>query len=199
MNNIINLLKLQYIHALCIRKYLMVLLTFSIIMMIANDEFLVVGTAIMIMCLNYTVVAYEDKSKCENLIYALPVSPGQYILCKYVYGYINTAIVTGVILLINKFISKGNISGSDVIIYPLVIGCFMVSVIVPLALIFGFDKVRYILIFMCCISICIAQKVFPMSYHFNGSNNNVIFVVAFIVLNIISYLITVKVYCKRDK
>ena len=201
MNNIIKLIKLQYIHALSIRKYLIVLFTLSIIMMIMNKEFFIIGVTIMIMGLSYTVVAYEDRSKCENLIYALPVNPKQYILSKYVYGYINAALVLIIAVLINKFVTKGSVSSSEVMIYPLVIGGFMTCIIIPMALMFGFDKVRYILIFLCCFSIGIVQNVFPITYDINiGLNNqNIIFIIVFIVLNIVSYFVTANVYYKKDK
>ena len=83
MNNIGNLLKLQFNSLLAIKKNLFIILGVAIFLAAIQPTMLVLSSAMYLMMATYTITFYEERSKMNYLIYSLPVKTNEYILSKY--------------------------------------------------------------------------------------------------------------------
>lgn len=85
MNNIGNLLKLQFNSLLAIKKNLLIILALEIFFTIVQPTMIVFTGAMYLMLATYSITYYEERSKMNYLIYSLPVKTNEYILSKYIY------------------------------------------------------------------------------------------------------------------
>lgn len=213
MENMTSLLKMHYTSILALKKSALVMLGVIIFITISNKDgsMLPFSGAILIMLLNYTTLAYEDKSKMNYLIYSLPIKPKQYILSKYIYGIINTILsiwfadIMYIILNVLKM-TTGDAMPVGVINITLgIVGVIIVSIVVPIALVVGFNKARLILVFLAVIPACFSKGLANIVYKLPDTVNNLSFIniVAItlavgVMITAISYVICSNLYAKRD-
>ena len=156
MNNMVNLIKLHYSSIFSLKKPALVVLALAIVVSISNVDgsMLTFGAGLIIMILNYNTLAYEDYSKSNFLIYSLPVKAEEYILSKYIFGGINLIIaiifsdLMYIILNMLDIISSKNIPMLTLNISIIVMGMFVIDILVPIAIIVGFNKARIILLLL---------------------------------------------------
>lgn len=212
MKQLFNLIKMQYKILFSIKKYMLFLFLIAMAMIIFNRDMLISGASVLIMGLTYTVQAYEEKSKTVNLIYTLPVNPKTYVLSKYIYGYLSILISILLISVINFVAAKFNydLLGSMSVYYVLTsligVGTFITIVVIPIVLVFGFEKIRVILMLLIMFPVIVAQTLsinIPDFVFFSGSYGKIIIttsaVVFILTISIISYLIISYLYCRKDK
>ena len=89
MENIVNLIKLQYNSLLALKKNLVIFVLIGIFFAIFQPSMITFAGAMFLMFSSYSLLFYEEKSKMNYLIYSLPVTINQYILSKYIFGLIN--------------------------------------------------------------------------------------------------------------
>ena len=163
MKQLFNLIKMQYRILFSIKKYMLLLFLVAMVMMIFNREMLISGASVLVMGLTYTVQAYEEKSKTVNLIYTLPVTPKSYVLSKYIYGYLNILISIILLSIINFAAAKFNYDflgpvGIYYVFTSLIgVGTFITIIVIPIALVFGFEKIRVILMLLIMFPVIVAQ------------------------------------------
>ena len=92
MNNISNLVKLQFNSLLAIKKNLLIILALGIFFAAVQPTMIVFASAMYLMMATYTITFYEEISKMNYLIYSLPVKTNEYIFSKYIYCLLNTVI-----------------------------------------------------------------------------------------------------------
>ena len=92
MNNISNLVKLQFNSLLAIKKNLLIILALGIFFAAVQPTMIVFAGAMYLMMATYTITFYEERSKMNYLIYSLPVKTNEYIFSKYIYCLLNTVI-----------------------------------------------------------------------------------------------------------
>lgn len=215
MGNIINLIKLHYDSVIALKKQnLMVIIAVLLILIFNKDGGMIpFATGMILMILNYNSLAYEDRSKSEYLIYSLPVKSKDYILSRYLFGISNiiiTIVLADIICIALKVLnimSMDGIAFSEVNVSSVVIGVVIVSMVVPIALIAGFNKARIIIICLAVFPICFSSIISSyisrnsiMIQKFNDSfyvSDGTIIVTA-IIVTLISYFITSTLYCKKD-
>ena len=83
----------------CKKLYLLVAVI-GFITIFTQPTFIAFAGGMILMAVNYSVIAYEDKSKMGYLIHSLPVAPKKYILSKYIYGFISIVLVMIITLII---------------------------------------------------------------------------------------------------
>ena len=162
MNNLVNLLKLQFNSLFTIKKNLIFILIFGTIFSLTQPTMITFAGAMYLMLASYSVIFYEERSKMNYLIYSLPVTTKEYIFSRYIYCLINTliAILISVILsVIITVVDFTNISNTmplyAVSLVTAIIGVFFTAVLMPATLLLGFEKGRYILIFI---------AIFPITF-----------------------------------
>lgn len=208
-----NLLKLHYSSIFALRKTALVILGLAIVLTISNKDgsMLPFGAGLLIMVLNYNSLAYESNSKSDFLIYALPVKPQEYILSKYIFGFINIilAVIFSDILyfVINTSgaISSGDFTLTAVNIAVFVVGIIIVDIVAPIAMIVGFNKARIILIFLAVLPVCFASSIVSVlsklpipQINISMTAIQIILLSAGVILTIASYLVTAKLYAGKD-
>ena len=69
MNNIVNLLKLQFNSLMSIKKNLIITFALSIFLAALQPNMIVFAGAIYLMMATYSITFYEERSKMNYLIY----------------------------------------------------------------------------------------------------------------------------------
>ncbi len=213
MNNMKNLIKMHYSSIAALKKTATVVFVLALIVSISNNDgsMLPFASALIIMILNYNSLAYEENSNSNFLIYSLPVKPEEYVLSKYVFGFIN---IVGTIIfadflyiVLNMFnvITTQDVPMGAVNVAVIITGIIIVDVVVPIALVVGFNKARIILVFLALTPICfssaitsVLSKVHLESISISVGNIEIFTVITGIALTILSYLITAKLYSRKD-
>lgn len=213
MNNIKNLLRLHYSSIFALKKTALIILVLAVFMTIINKDgsMLPFGAALLVMFLNYNSLAYESNSKLDFLIYSLPVKPKEYVLSKYIFGFINVIIsiifadILYMILNMFNYLSRQDSTVGIINIAVIIIGMIVVDIVNPIAIIVGFNKARIILTFLAIIPICFSSTiVFALSqidfFNVNISigTMKVMGVITGLVLTAVSYFITAHLYEKKD-
>ena len=70
MNNIVNLLKLQFNSLMSIKKNLIITFALSIFLAAVQPNMIVFAGAIYLMMATYSITFYEERSKMNYLIYS---------------------------------------------------------------------------------------------------------------------------------
>ena len=213
MNNIKNLLKLHYSSIFALKKTALIILALAVFMTISNNDgsMLPFGAALLVMVLNYNSLAYESNSKSDFLIYSLPVKPKEYVLSKYIFGFINVIIsiifadVLYMVLNMFNYISQQDIPVGIINIAVIIVGMIIVDIVNPIAIVVGFNKARIILIFLAIMPICFSSTiVFAISkidfFNINISMGIMETIVAIVgvILTTASYFITAHLYERKD-
>ena len=167
MNNIKNLLKLHYSSIFALKKTALIILALAVFMTISNNDgsMLPFGAALLVMVLNYNSLAYESNSKSDFLIYSLPVKPKEYVLSKYIFGFINVIIsiifadVLYMVLNMFNYISQQDIPVGIINTTVIIVGMIIVDIVNPIAIVVGFNKARIILIFLAIMPICFSSTI----------------------------------------
>lgn len=213
MNNIKNLLRLHYSSIFALKKTALIILVLAVFMTIINKDgsMLPFGAALLVMVLNYNSLAYESNSKSDFLIYSLPVKPKEYVLSKYIFGFVNVIIsiifadVLYMVLNMFNYISQQDIPVGIINIAVIIVGMIIVDIVNPIAIVVGFNKARIILIFLAIMPICFSSTiVFALSkidfFNINISMGIMETIVAIVgvILTTASYFITAHLYERKD-
>ena len=213
MDNMINLIKLHYTSVFALKKSGAVMILLAIFITVTNNDgsMLPFGAALLLMLLNYSTLAYEDKSKMNYLVYSLPVEPKKYILSKYIYGVINifiSVLFADFIFIILKafnMVTSETIPLEAVNLSIYIIGIVVVVIVSPIALVFGFNKARLILVFLFVLPVCFSKtivKIIPQApnsiINISLHSMQVSVLIIGILLTVISYIICSNLYSKRD-
>ncbi|MDB2150991.1 ABC-2 transporter permease [Clostridium butyricum] len=213
MNNIKNLLRLHYSSIFALKKTALIILVLAVFMTIINKDgsMLPFGAALLVMVLNYNSLAYESNSKSDFLIYSLPVKPKEYVLSKYIFGFINVIIsiifadILYMILNMFNYLSRQDSTVGIINIAVIIIGMIVVDIVNPIAIVVGFNKARIVLTFLAIMPICFSSTiVFALSkidfFNINISIGIMETIVAIVgvILTTASYFITAHLYERKD-
>lgn len=211
MKNIVNLVKLNFINLYSLKKTFIVVVLFGTVFGVIQPQMISFAGAMYLMIVCYSQSAYEERSKMNYLIASLPVTKKQYIAGKYIFALLNgliamclTVLLSYVIPIINP--SAEAIPTNIICITILALCIFIVSVSLPLTLIFGVEKGRYFLIFIAVLPICFGPTImasFPkpdFTFLVNMTNSTLILLgtLASITILLASYFITSNIYSKKE-
>lgn len=209
MNNIGNLLKLQFNSLLAIKKNLLIILALEIFFTIVQPTMIVFTGAMYLMLATYSITYYEERSKMNYLIYSLPVKTNEYILSKYIYCLLNTAIAMIITTILSTFVKilgvNDLISSMPIYSMPLVtlgIGLFFTSILMPATLLIGFENGRYVLMFIAIFPVVFSTTLMEILSEINIILNPLILTILLVLISITlllsSYFITCDKFAKKE-
>lgn len=207
MRRIINLILLQFQTVFELKKYMLLITAIAIFMAIIEPDMLPFAGALFIMATCYNTAFYEEKSKINYLIYSLPIRGKEYILSKYIFVAINTFISMVISAIIYIGMVYFNILDKTTMVplwafmlMLLGIGIFMMSILTPLEILFGFEKARIALVFLTVLPVVFSTNIVSFLPTVNLNNNifKVLIALCVVTLILASYFITSNMYVKKD-
>lgn len=209
MKNIVNLIKLQYNSLLALKKSLLIIVLMGIFFAIFQPFMIVFAGAMFLMVSCYSLVFYEERSKMNYLIYSLPVTTNEYILSKYIFGFINTiiSIVISVILasivkLLGYNAEVASMPIYSIVLTTLAIGVFFLAIVQPAALLLGSETGRYVLVFLSVLPLTFSTSLVKYLPKINLTLNPTIIgiLIALVSITILltSYFITSNIFSKKE-
>ena len=206
MNNIKNLVKLHYSSIFALKKTALIILALAVFMTISNNDgsMLPFGAALLVMVLNYNSLAYESNSKSDFLIYSLPVKPKEYVLSKYIFGFINVIIsiifadVLYMVLNMFNYISQQDIPVVIINIAVIIVGMIIVDIVNPIAIVVGFNKARIMPICFSSTIVFALSKIDFFNINISVGIMETIVAIVGVILTTASYFITAHLYEKKD-
>ncbi|GAA0085169.1 hypothetical protein UT300007_16080 [Clostridium sp. CTA-7] len=207
MRKIFNLLLLQFETIFALKKYMLLIIAMGIFFGVMNPQMITFSGALFIMATCYSTAYYEEKSKIGYLIYSLPIKPSDYILSRYIYVAINTfiaIIISSVLyeaLIYLNIVNKGELFPLLSLVYIMIgIGIFMMTILIPLELLLGFEKGRIIMVFLTILPVIFSSNLIK---YLPKINFDMFIIKIFIILCIFtivltSYFVTSNLYSKKD-
>ena len=204
MNNIGNLLKLQFNSLLSIKKNLLIILALAIFFTAVQPTMIVFTGAMYLMMATYSITFYEERSKINYLIYSLPVKTNEYIFSKYIYCLLNTVIaviISTILSVIVKILGTNDlISSMPLYAVPLIIvgvGVFFTSILIPATLLLGFENGRYVLMFIAIIPIVFSTALLEILSEINITLNTTMLTILGVLITITLLLVSYFITCNR--
>ncbi len=207
-----SLLLKDFISLKSYSKTLALIIGFFTIVTFTNDEpsFLSGMIVLMMSMLPITSFSYDQHAKWDLFSQTLPVSRRQVVLSKYVLGLL--AVATGAILatilnLIVAFIKSLEVDISYLLIANgliALVALVFISILIPLVYQFGVEKSRLLMIVVLAIPSVLAlwlSRAGVAIPAFDEITPAVLFVsglVCVVGIMLISYVISVRIYMKKD-
>lgn len=210
MKDLVNLIRMQYYSIYALRKNIAVIIAIALILSIVDSKMIIFSCALIVMGMNYSTAAYEDRSKMNHLIYSLPVEPKLFVLSKYIYGFINTIlalVVSDILVIIMKVLNLFDNTEFDVAAISLsviLIGAVITVIVIPAALILGFERGRFVIVFLAVTPVCFSKTIgrmiqFPeVVINASPSMVTLMCILAVITITLASYFITSNLYDKKE-
>lgn len=211
MNNIINLTK-NYIETVTtMKKEIILVILFAVGIGVFDTRFIVYGVGVSVIFLLNQVLSYEDMSGVDFLIAVLPIKKKEYVISRYICGFIVTIIAALLVTL--SYYAVYLLSKTEIIlpysyflIVSIISAIIIISVNIPIFLKCGTLKGRYI-----STLINLSGVFLPMfmieglsKFDFLNSiiNNPRILVLSLLLLGFIivcvSYFISIKLYENKE-
>ena len=199
------LLKDYYVIFRQMRIFLLLILVFSCIPGTFYSTFAVVYASM----LPYTALAYDERSKWDQMAAMMPYSARDVVLSKYVFGWISVAIAavgTFVLQTILSFVWLSDVTGPSipVILLSVCVAVCILDITLPLMFRFGVEKGRllmFFIIFLVCASAggiaTIEQSSLDGGFYLSFSL--VPAVIAAAVLTAVSIPLAIRLYGRRSR
>lgn len=209
MKNIVNLIKLQYNSLFALKKSLLIIVLMGIFFATFQPFMIVFAGAMFLMVSCYSLVFYEERSKMNYLIYSLPVTTNEYILSKYIFGFINTiiSIVISVVLasivkLLGYNAEVASMPIYSIVLTTLAIGVFFLAIVQPAALLLGSETGRYVLVFLSVLPLTFSTSLVKYLPKINLTLNltiiGILIALVSITILLTSYFITCNIFSKKE-
>ena len=211
MNNVVNLTK-NYIETVsAMKKEVILVIVFSLVIGIFDPRFIVYGGGVAVAFLLNQVLSYEDISGVDFLIAVLSIKKKEYVISRYICGFIVTIIAALLVTL--SYYAVYLLSKTEIIlpyIYFLVVSIIsaiiIISVNIPIFLKYGTLKGRYIATLINLSGIFLPMFMVEGLSRFNIFNtiisNPIILVLSLLLLVFIivgvSYFISIKLYENKE-
>ena len=185
------------------KYFLFLILIFSAIPSSFNNIFAVIYAAM----LPYTALAYDERSKWDQLAAMMPYSPRDLVLSKFVFGWLcigGAAVLSGLIQVIVCLLVKQRFLPGVLALSALGALCIL-AISLPLMFRLGVEKGRlamFLVIFLVCggagAIVCIADDMSNgMAFAFQGPVLAVMLLAA-LVLTVVSVPLSIRFYAKRQ-
>lgn len=214
MKNIINLVKMSYSNLNALKSILLISIILFIAGSIINPIFLNMLIGIIVYQMTYQVIAYEESYGIDYLIASLPVTKKEYITSRYIFGLTSTIISILIFTVTYRLVLTFSSKSYDIIDFKtmLTVGIassiILVSVLIPSILKFGIVKGRVFItivglsIVMAPASLISAMAEEKEAMIFLSKINEIgigtIFLIVSVVVMIISYIISQKIYRNKQ-
>ena len=214
MKNIINLVKMSYSNLNAVKSILLISIILFIAGSIINPIFLNMLIGIIVYQMTYQVIAYEESYGIDYLIASLPVTKKEYITSRYIFGLTSTIISILIFTVTYRLVLTFSSKSYDIIDFKtmLTVGIassiILVSVLIPSILKFGIVKGRVFItivglsIVMAPASLISAMAEEKEAMIFLSKINEIgigtIFLIVSVVVMIMSYIISQKIYRNKQ-
>ena len=214
MKNIINLVKMSYSNLNAVKSILLISIIIFIAGSVINPIFLNMLIGIIVYQMTYQVIAYEESYGIDYLIASLPVTKKEYITSRYIFGLTSTIISILIFTVTYRLVLTFSSKSYDIIDFKtmLTVGIassiILVSVLIPSILKFGIVKGRVFItivglsIVMAPASLISAMAEEKEAMIFLSKINEIgigtIFLVVSVVVLIISYITSQKIYKNKQ-
>lgn len=214
MKNIINLVKMSYSNLNAVKSILLISIIIFIAGSVINPIFLNMLIGIIVYQMTYQVIAYEESYGIDYLIASLPVTKKEYITSRYIFGLTSTIISILIFTVTYRLVLTFSSKLYDIIDFKtmLTVGIassiILVSVLIPSILKFGIVKGRVFItivglsIVMAPASLISAMAEEKEAMIFLSKINEIgigtIFLVVSVVVLIISYITSQKIYKNKQ-
>jgi len=200
MKKIMNLVKLQLTNIYSVKKSLLMIVFLGLFIALTNKNMLsyIGGLYIMITC--YTTAAYEEKSKMDYLIKSLPVNSKDFILSKFIFVIINTVIAIILTYIFSIFTLSNPDNLKVALITVLLMGVLTMTIIIPMALIFGFQKGKIFMIMLLMIPLSVSMEIMdllPPNFLAN-LKIGVVGAILIVIISLVSFFVTTELYSKKE-
>lgn len=202
MNNVINLVKMQFENLFSLNKSFLPVIAISISLPFLIPEMFASAVALMVVAFTNLTIGREKKCNIDNLISTLPVNKKEYILSKYLFGIIGVILSAMIMSIVALMLTSSlYISVECVIISALIVGTVMVGIVVPLIAILGAEKCNIFLAIIMAITVTFINRFPELLSNINMLSKNKFFLLIIISSSLIiyvSYLVTVRIYKKIE-
>lgn len=200
MKNIINLINIQFTNMYSIRKSILIIFLLGAFIAITNTNMLSYMGSIYIILTCYNTSVSEEKSKMNYLIKSLPIKTWEFILSKFLYVMINTFIAMGITGITSLFLDDVNFDIRYILLSILLVGFITMILIVPITLIIGFEKGKFLLTLLVVISVLTSMSFDSFSNNINSNNILIKFIIpiGIIILTLVALSITSILYEKKE-
>lgn len=200
MNNIINLLKMQFHSLFAQNKTILIMLVLALVYPFIMPEMIVWGSGIFLLGLTNISLSREKQSKVDSLIKTLPVSNREYVISRFLYCIISTCIT--LVMMSGLAVILGE-SVKVIIISTLIIGVCMTSVLMPVVVIFGPEKAKIAIVFLTLIPLFLAMELSKNIGAISLPNISTMMMILLgalvgILLIYVSYIITLNIYRRME-
>ena len=197
------LLKDFYLMKKYCRTYLFIAAIFAITSVYTDNLFFIFYPCILISLIPMTLYTYDEKERWCAYCLTLPVKRSQYVNAKYFCGIICTIIISAVMTLAYGLKSTENINllnFSVLLAANICVGLLCQSVTLPLVLKFGAEKARMIYYLIICIACATSVIIFQgvTFTKFKTDLFGITFFVLIIVLYAFSWIISIKIFEKKE-
>ena len=190
------LLKDLYVLTAQMRFFLVLILLFAVIPSYSMSGFAIIYAAM----LPYTSIAYDERSKWDQLAGMMPYSIRQVVLSKFMLGYVCVAIATAVSLLSSLVIPGGKASPVSLLTAACVALTIM-AVTLPFMLRFGVERGRMLFILVIVAAACGSMTAMEAINESGAALPQVLTLgapVLAVAANLISLPISFRAYARRS-
>lgn len=207
MNKIINLLRLQFETIFSLKKMILIIFLLASIYSFINPSLITTTGLLYLMASCYTTAAYEEKSKNGYLFRSLPIKARDYIFSRYLYVAINTLIsitltigVYKILIYFEKINNNDMVSLEGLGMTMVFIGVFMMCIVTPVELLLGFEKGRFVIIFLSLSPMIFGNLLIEQMplINLNSIIIKILILLCLITIILISYFITSNLYAKKE-
>lgn len=181
--------------------FLIIIVIWSFIPGFSTSSFAIIYAAM----LPITALAYDERSKWNALAAMMPYTAENLVLSKFVLGYILvgcTSLLSILAQIIIAFFRKSSLEPDNYISFILVISIALIIQAINLPAMFklGVEKGRYIFYLLVAIFIIggttLGDRLVDILENFTANQGLLIFnfIVATLIINVISILISIKIY-----
>ena len=191
------LLKDFYVLWKQLKAFLVIILVFSAIPGGYNTVFAVAYAAM----LPYSCIAYDERSKWDQLAAMMPYSTRQLVLSRYVLGWIAAVAACGISLVLQAVFTV--LLGSSVFPASLLVSFFaclsIMAITLPLIFRFGVERGRLLMFFLIFLVCGSAGALGGITESYSGALPSAVWLIvpAALVLTAVSIPLSIRCYARR--
>lgn len=191
------LLKDFYVLWKQLKAFLVIILVFSAIPGGYNTVFAVAYAAM----LPYSCIAYDERSKWDQLAAMMPYSTRQLVLSRYVLGWIAAVAACGISLVLQAVFTV--LLGSSVFPTSLLVSFFacisIMAITLPLIFRFGVERGRLLMFFLIFLVCGSAGALGGITESYSGALPSAVWLIvpAALVLTAVSIPLSIRCYARR--
>lgn len=204
MNQIASLVRMNLLKLMSLGKLFIFYAVIAVVFCMSSS-LIPFAYILLLYLIVYAPHAYDEQSKGNYLIGALPVSRTQVVQANYLYAALSLAAISVVLMVINKLlaillpmsIQFNGVSIGGLFSGLFFTGCVFIGLVLPLVLYLGVTKARYVV--MALYILCFAASGVLLSFLKNQIQVSPLIMVVFgAVLLVISYMVALQLYGKRE-